>query len=187
MNSRILFVLIVLGSCDSSLVQQQGGKNKNVETSKPTELRVLSSTKQNITSKKSPSSETLKLSIHKSKPHAYWSINLKIAHGSTILAESQMGACLLRPKRFLPRWSTKTSTITLSFFMGSTLDCRQLSSSSWHFLSLLIICLGGIMFRFGICISPFVKITPILYPTMIEIMPLECTWLDLGKHEHKRG
>ena len=71
--------------------------------------------------------------------------------------------------------------------MGSTLACRQLSSSSLHFLSLLIICLGGIMFRFGICISSFVKTIPILYPTMIEIMPLERTWLDLGKHEQKRG
>ena len=71
--------------------------------------------------------------------------------------------------------------------MGFTSACRQLSSYFLHFLSLLIICLGGIMFRFGICISPFVKIIPILYPTMIEIMPLERTWLDLGKHEHKRG
>ena len=92
MNSRILFVLILLGSCDTSLVQQQGRKNKNVETSKPTEVRVLSSTKKNKKSKKSPSSEALKLSIHKNTPHAYWSDNLKIAHGSTILAKSQMGA-----------------------------------------------------------------------------------------------
>ena len=92
MNSRILFVLILLGSCDTSLVQQQGRKNKNVETSEPTEVRVLSSTKQNKNSEKSPSSETLKLPIHKSTPHAYWSDNLKIAHGSTILAKSQMGA-----------------------------------------------------------------------------------------------
>ena len=92
MNSRILFVLIFLGSCDTSLVQQQDRKNKNVETSKPTELRVLSSTKQNKKSKKSPSSEALKLSIHMSIPHAYWSDNLKIAHGSSILAKSQMGS-----------------------------------------------------------------------------------------------
>ena len=92
MNSRILFVLILLGSCDTSLVQQQGRKNKNVETSKPTEVMVFSSTKENKKSKKSPSSEALKLSIHKITPHAYWSDNLKIAHGSTILAKSQMGA-----------------------------------------------------------------------------------------------
>ena len=92
MNSRILFVLILLGSCDTSLVQQQARKNKTIETSKPTELRVLSSTKKNKKSKKSPSSEALKLSIHKNTPDAYWSDNLKIAHGSTILAKSQMGA-----------------------------------------------------------------------------------------------
>ena len=48
--------------------------------------------KKNKKSKKSPSSEALKLSIHKNTPHAYWSDNLKIAHGSTILAKSQMGS-----------------------------------------------------------------------------------------------
>ena len=92
MNSRILFVLILLGSCDTSLVQQQARKNKTIETSKPTELRVLSSTKKNKKSKKFPSSDALKLSIHKNTPDAYWSDNLKIAHGSTILAKSQMGS-----------------------------------------------------------------------------------------------